>query len=598
MAAACRPTPSELAAERTPRQALIAALFAAIPTGSFYGFALYSAALKSQFNLSQVDLDNLNTIPYLLGIFGPLWGWCAQQLGPKLGLAVGGGMVGAMQLLTYVLATHPLSVPAPSITLVVVTCVQYCTMSFVSSIAFSTPVVHYQHRRGEAVALVKSFVGLGGAASAQLFILFFGDATTLPVESTLNALVMWAGMVWASTAFAVALMPAAQAPAAEEPRALLRVLFYLILLLGLSLIAISLLPHGTTHRCLVPIIILLALAPIPITLGWCSCTGQGMGSPLRECSLEGGTEGDGGDGMALSGLGGDETAAAANDRKGSPLTSADAPIPAASVPAVHDDATAGILESPVAYRLPHMLQTPDAWLLWVVGTGVMGGGMLVATNLAQVVQSAGASAGLDTTLVTLFGAGNMLGRLTSMALSNRIVRRGHSRAWGVVVICSMMSLAQLGFLAASVAQAATAGQAFLFVGSAATGGLSFGAIWPHLVVCVSELFGSAHLAVNYMLFDGGCAAVGIYFLGNKLPAAFYEPAGAAHSTACLGSSCYGPSFAIVAALNGVGVLAAALVAQRSGELYRQIGRTLQRREGHAPLAATDSCRRAIHDIRT
>ena len=39
---------------------------------------------------------------------------------------------------------------------------------FVSSIAFSTPVVHYQHRRGEAVALVKSFVGLGGAAGAKL----------------------------------------------------------------------------------------------------------------------------------------------------------------------------------------------------------------------------------------------------------------------------------------------------------------------------------------------------------------------------------------------------------------------------------------------
>ena len=35
------------------------------------------------------------------------------------------------------------------------------------------PTKHYQHRRGEATALVKSFVGLSGAAVAQLFYLMY-----------------------------------------------------------------------------------------------------------------------------------------------------------------------------------------------------------------------------------------------------------------------------------------------------------------------------------------------------------------------------------------------------------------------------------------
>lgn len=39
-------------------------------------------------------------------------------------------------------------------------------------------------------------------------------------------------------------------------------------------------------------------------------------------------------------------------------------------------------------------------------------------------------------------------------------------------------------------------QAACFIFACFAGGLSFGAIWPHLVLLASELFGSANLAVN------------------------------------------------------------------------------------------------------
>ena len=57
-----------------PSRGLSGGFYAAVPTGSFYGFALYSAALKNALGLSQGALDNLNTLPYLFGVFSPIWG--------------------------------------------------------------------------------------------------------------------------------------------------------------------------------------------------------------------------------------------------------------------------------------------------------------------------------------------------------------------------------------------------------------------------------------------------------------------------------------------------------------------------------------------
>lgn len=49
-----------------PRRALFASLYSAVSTGAFYSFGLYSNALKRQFHLSQQELVNINTIPYMV----------------------------------------------------------------------------------------------------------------------------------------------------------------------------------------------------------------------------------------------------------------------------------------------------------------------------------------------------------------------------------------------------------------------------------------------------------------------------------------------------------------------------------------------------
>ena len=112
-------------------------------------------------------------------------------------------------------------------------------------------------------------------------------------------------------------------------------------------------------------------------------------------------------------------------------------------------------------------------------------------------------------------------------------------------------------------------------------GVAFGATWPHLVVLTSELFGSQHLSVNYMFYDGGCGCFGTVVLANLLPSAFYHttsstttqasagtPGG--EGNACIGPSCFGTTHAIVATLCASGSLAAAVAAARSRGLYRRL----------------------------
>ena len=108
---------------------------------------------------------------------------------------------------------------------------------------------------------------------------------------------------------------------------------------------------------------------------------------------------------------------------------------------------------------------------------------MVVTNLPQIISAMAASSRLIPTLTTIFGVGNMLGRLTSMLPSDWLVFRGGSRLYAVAVINALMVVGHLLFYyaATGVPKDGPLQEILLVVG---TFGISyaFGAIWPHLVV--------------------------------------------------------------------------------------------------------------------
>lgn len=275
-----------------PRRALAAGLLTAAPTGSFYGFSVYSEALKQQFDLTQGQLANINTIPYVLGFAGPAAGWVVHTCGPSVATMIGGVVQTTGQVLMYLVGTRRMVVSNPPLTLVLFAMINFSGMAMNSAAGYTNPVHHYPRQRGKVTAMVKSFVGLSGAVVTQAFVLLFGTPTADP--TAMNALLMWASTTSSCCALAAALVPRRASAADVEPVDILHTTFALIIFLGIFSTLVSLLPvhtrgsHsacillfactqvcsliralcvvqvGSLHHVGVVIMLLLAVAPLPI----------------------------------------------------------------------------------------------------------------------------------------------------------------------------------------------------------------------------------------------------------------------------------------------------------------------------------------------
>ena len=185
----------------------------------------------------------------------------------------------------------------------------------------------------------------------------------------LRCIILWAGVAFLCATFSAFITPSKPDPKVKEPSKVLKLLFWELLFLGVAGTIISLIPYGTIHDALIPFILLLALAPIPIMLY----------DPTETADLR--APGEGLD----EGL--DEGLVSAPD------------LPPRSE---------ALFES-LSLSLYDMLKTPDAWCLWWTGVVIIGGGNMVVTNMSQIITAAGASDSLIPTMVTIFGTGNMLG---------------------------------------------------------------------------------------------------------------------------------------------------------------------------------------------
>ena len=125
----------------------VATIFFAFLYATFYGFALYSKALKATFGLTQRELVNVNTLPYALGVLSPVWGMVQRRIGLKPQLLLGGLVASSSQIFTYLIATKtfPISAP-PGLVLVLMGMCTYIGVCLITSPSFSTPVKHFSEQ--------------------------------------------------------------------------------------------------------------------------------------------------------------------------------------------------------------------------------------------------------------------------------------------------------------------------------------------------------------------------------------------------------------------------------------------------------------------
>ena len=209
-----------------------------------------------------------------------------------------------------------------------------------------------------------------------------------PDPKAFMCLVMWATTTASTCTFGALTVPRRPSATAREPVGLLRFLFYYILLLGIYATGVSLMPDGAVHDA--SVLLLGAATLLPAVIAFLPCTERDPPSPSPSRPPQK-----------------PATATAGSTPK--------LPQPPATLQHSGGVATAPrVFESVRNYSLCEMLRTVDAWMIWFVGVVVVGGGTILATNLAQIVESAGAPHRSVPMLVTVFSTGNLLGRLCSM----------------------------------------------------------------------------------------------------------------------------------------------------------------------------------------
>jgi hypothetical protein len=179
-------------------------------------------------------------------------------------------------------------------------------------------------------------------------------------------------------------------------------------------------------------------------------------------------------------------------------------------------------------NLLQMLFTPAAWFMLFTTTILVGGGTVETNNLGQMVESLRFPEIVTPAALALFSVAQSLSRALTGALSETALnsytnckgRHCGTDHGGVPRTVFLIAASVAGFVAHSLlAISTTLGP---FVVGVFLSGAAFGMVWPLMVLIVGEVFGTAHMAANYMFFDGFTSAGGTLLLSKVVAQEVYE----------------------------------------------------------------------------
>jgi len=234
-------------------------------------------------------------------------------------------------------------------------------------------------------------------------------------------------------------------------------------------------------------------------------------------------------------------------------------------------------------NLFQMLQTPTAWMMLWTGTIIVGGGTVETNNLGQMVESLGFSSAVTPATLALFSVAQSGGRVITGAVSeaaltastNRCcVRRGVPRPF-FFVASSLVAMVAHTILAIATDQV-------LFVVGITLSGVAFGMVWPLMVLCVGEFFGTAHVGANYMFYDGLTSAAGTFLLSKVVAQKVYEEhiddahaSGGGSSSSgddevtCYGKECFQRTHIVIVLLSATCVVVGLLMQYKTRKVYNK-----------------------------
>lgn len=122
----------------------------------------------------------------------------------------------------------------------------------------------------------------------------------------------------------------------------------------------------------------------------------------------------------------------------------------------------------------------------------------------------------------------------------------------------------------------------LFVVGITLSGVAFGMVWPLMVLCVGEFFGTAHVGANYMFYDGLTSAAGTFLLSKVVAQKVYEEhiddahaSGGGSSSSgddevtCYGKECFQRTHIVIVLLSATCVVVGLLMQYKTRKVYNK-----------------------------
>ena len=587
------------------------AVLASITTGgTTYAFGLYGDALKKSLHLTQSQLDTISAVFFLSGLLSFIPGGFADRFGTRLGISIG-GVTGAVSLLSFWAVAKgwiPLLSGDPSVAVLVLSTLSvgiFLSCALVTGSVFK--IISCQcgaGSKGSAVGVAKGFVGLGSGAYACIF-----ESIRQPGWSELEFLPLCAFFfVFCASIPSFLILPRKENETAV-PDVLTPLHFRLIygsLIVLASLIIINAMSelheddkkgdNTEEPRSNIFMAVLVLIAWLGPIIAWWVITQKTDYNPLVSSDriAPEQEEDDSAEQETLLHNNENGTTAANEDKKGllrhgegndgtegdiamEPITSSSEESTPDEEFTDEDDEESGHVVGPTTSsdkNLMQMLSTPSAWLMLWTGTMLAGGGTVETNNLGQMVESLGYSKGVVPATLALFSVAQSGGRVITGAISESAL------AYNTGSCCIDSGIPRpFWFVVASIAAVlahtmlAVATEEVVFVVGVTLCGVAFGMIWPLMVLCVGEIYGTAHVGANYMFYDGFTSAAGTFLLSKIVAQEVYEehidPHSSEGNTTCIGKACFRETHVVVVFVSLTCILTSIMLQWKTRDVYNK-----------------------------
>lgn len=600
------------------------AMLASITTGgTTYAFGLYGGALKKELYLTQGQLDTISAVFFGAGLLSFIPGAMADRFGVRNGICVG-GVTGAVSLLLFwVIAKGYFpyflsSIENGDATFVVavlssLNAVIFLSCALVTGSVFKIISCHCgPGSKGSAVGVAKGFVGLGSGFYSCLF-----QSVRQQSMSDLDFLPLCAFFFIAAACIPSWMTLPSKAAETFVPDVFspmhFRVLyaslsFLAILIIGNALIglyhdSIDIRENGhdesSPNYIMTVLLLFVWIAPIVSLLYLpqrSDCVQEGL---IMDASSNGGQVGystvqyeqvavcdENNDVMASGESDNDDSnigdvsleRIATQDQESLPTdeeteNEVEGGTRGADPPSFSNSSS---LEGRIDKNLYQMLRTPSAWIMLWTTTILVGGGTVETNNLGQMVESLGFSHVVTPATLALFSVAQAGGRIITGSASEAALTFETRRCCIVkgvprpffFVVSSFVTITAHTILALATDQ-------FSFVIGITLSGVAFGMVWPLMVLCVGEFFGTAHVGANYMFYDGFTSATGTFILSKVVAQKIYEEnidpqgngSGESDGLTCYGKKCFQQTHIVIVIFSFTCVAASLLMQFNTRSVY-------------------------------